>query len=216
VNVAQLVAVSAIQAEHEAPIRLAIMRGQRSAFGTERMRRTGRCVPLAAAAMLAGKLPPGSVIVCADAFSSCGWNPDMRNRRAWVDLPDGYTWEPVEATTLPTAEHYHRADPQRINRYRTASQIRTALLAAGWKPADRDTFLPACFALISDGIPASGELVWEDRPGLVITEPPPRPAPRRSRFNGLSPQQLAALGVGQAAAADAVGHHPGDNGDDLR
>ena len=119
---------------------------------------------------------------------------DLRTRRAWVDLPDGWSWEPVEATTLPTPEFYHRADPQNIVRYRTADELRTALLAEGWTPGDKMSFFEAALCgLLNDGVPASGEIIWEERPDLLITEPPPRPRPGRNagRINGLSPEQLA-------------------------
>ncbi len=153
-------------AQRESEIRQAIARERRPVFGTGKMRRVSRCilarlgrhVPRAALTRRLG----GRRRRCVTAARA--WDLDLRTPpRPGVDLPDGWSWEPVEATTLPTPEFYHRADPQNIVRYRTADELRTALLAEGWTPGDKMSFFEAALCgLLNDGVPASGEIIWED------------------------------------------------------
>lgn len=133
-------------------LRIRIRAEGRPTFGTSRMFRWGACVKLATTAMLRGTLPAGAKVIIADAYSTHSWKPRGRTRRAWVDLPDGRSWEPVECTTMPTTRHHDLAQPVNVVAYSSADEVRAALAAVDGQ----------VFRLINDGVPEGGLQMTEE------------------------------------------------------
>ena len=115
------------------------IRGEgRPTYGTDGMWRTRSCVLIATAAMLRGSLPAGSAVVIADAaYTVPGPHRAMVTRRTWVDLPGGRSWEPVEATVLPTKRHYRLSAPRNLCRYSGPDELTAAIHQADQLPATR-------------------------------------------------------------------------------
>ena len=198
-------AAAELDAEANLELRQKIARLGRPAFGTSRMRRHARCILIAAVVMTRPTVPPGSVLIIADAFGS--WqdsaHPAVRNRRCWIDLGgswSGTSWEPVQCTTLPTPRHWQICDPRNVERYHDAGELRAAMREAGWQPGGgKANLYRSLNKMINSGRPLSGEFLY---PGDDGYEPPPhglppeplgRARPRKTgpRFNGLTPDQLA-------------------------
>lgn len=113
-----------------------IAREARPVFGTGDLWRTRSCVLIATAAMLRGSLPAGSAVVLADAaYTVPGPHRAMVTRRTWVDLPGGRSWEPVEATVLPTKRHYKLSAPRNLVRYSGPGELTAAIHQADQLPA---------------------------------------------------------------------------------
>lgn len=127
----------------EAKLREAIEREQRPTFGTSGLWRTRNCLLLATIAALTDGLPEGSVVVVADAMYTVQ-GPHWRDftRRGWVDLPNGQSWEPVEATLLPTSRHYELSEPRAERRFPGKADLIAGIRQAGELPA-----LPGEFAV---------------------------------------------------------------------
>jgi hypothetical protein len=117
-------------------LRECIQLEHRPTFGTDGMWRSQSCVKLAVFAMLTGHLPRGSVVVIADGRYTLPANPawEMYTRRSWVDLPDGQSWEPVEATLLPSERHYELSAPRAMWRYPSKAKLRAAIRRADRLP----------------------------------------------------------------------------------
>jgi hypothetical protein len=113
-----------------------VEREDRPTYGTTGMWRWANCVLLATVAQLSGGLPPGSVVVIADAFTT-GGDPrrDCFTRRTWVELPDGGCWEPVDCTVRPRELHYELSKPQASWRYAGPGELAAAIHQAAELPA---------------------------------------------------------------------------------